>query len=128
MRSHSADLTAIHEPDTLITDYKLTTQIIEVATNAATTMTTRVLKCKTVSADLLILIKARKYAARAVKNAKPDDPLLINKKTHYNKLTNIIKKETKATQEAQWLNFCKSLHSSRKYSTDYWKKIRQIST
>ncbi len=39
------DLTAIHEPDTLTTDYKLTTQIIEAATNAATTMTTRVLKC-----------------------------------------------------------------------------------
>ncbi len=40
------DLTAIHKPDTLTTDYKLTTQIIEAATNAATTMTTRVLKCK----------------------------------------------------------------------------------
>jgi hypothetical protein len=34
----------------------------------------------------------------------------------------------KATQEAQWLNFCKSLHGSQKYSTDYWKKIKQISS
>jgi len=117
-----------NEPDTIDTDNNLTVQIITEATNAATTLTTRVHQHKTVPAYLLDLIKERKKSIRSIKHSKPEDPLLPSERAHYNKLTNIIKQELKTIQESQWTSFCQSIKESQKYSADYWKKIKQIST
>ncbi len=127
-KHYNWDFTPKNEPDTVDTDYNLTVQTITEATNAATTLTTRVHQHKTVPAYLLDLIKARKKSIRSIKYSKPEDPLLPSKRAHYNKLSNIIKQEMKAIQESQWTSFCQSIKETQKYSADYWKKIKQIST
>ncbi len=127
-KHYNPNFTAKNLTDTIENDFILTGQAIKDATHAATTMTTRVHQRKTVPAYLLELIKARKKAVRSIKYAKPNDPQLPSRKAHFNKLTNIIRLEMKAIQESQWIKFCQSIKETQKYSADYWRKIKQIST
>ena len=60
-----------------------------------------------------------------------------NKKNHWlttppdqkniNVLTNLIREELKALRESLWLKFCNSIDKTNKNSSEYWKKIKQIS-
>lgn len=47
-------------------------------------------------------------------------------KKEYNQLTKTIRSEILAIQENKWLEFCKSIENTKKYSSDYWKKIKSI--
>ncbi len=47
-------------------------------------------------------------------------------KSQYNRLTKTIWEETEALKVDQWHKFCNSISDERKFSGEYWKKIKQI--
>jgi len=86
-----------HEPNILEAHYRLLNNMINEATESATTTTTRIVFHKTVPAYLLDIIRACKKTVRDIKKLKlRDDPTLATMKAHYNKLTRIIKNKFKA--------------------------------
>ena len=104
------------------TDYKnLVTSILKAEENS-TSIRTRKLNCKTIPKYLLEIINARKSLKRSL-SKNPENLFL---KAEINIFTKTIREELKAYRESLWLSFCSSLNHTKKYSGDYWNKIKKI--
>lgn len=93
--------------------------------------TTRKLNCKTLPKYLVELIALRKKALSKKRKSNNKKTRVYgdideNKKI-YNKLTNIIRDEVKSIQEKIWNKFCENIDRIKPNSSEYWKKIKQIS-
>ena len=100
---------------------------IKKATETSTTIKTIRPHSKTLPSYLVEIIKMRKKLKNELfRKKKQNHTNLESIKSQINKLTKLIKTEIVAFREYLWINYCKTIEHEKKYSSEYWQKIKQI--
>ena len=103
-------------------------EIIRISDEAATIVKTKKAYCKTMPNHILSIIEARKTLINDIRKFDSKSEFFTELKKHYNLLTKTIKSEMVALKVQQWTAFCESVNDKPKFSGNYWKMIKKISS